>query len=258
MRILVGFPPGGSADIVARLMTESMKAALDQNVIVDNRPGAAGRVALGEVKRAAPDGNTVVLAPSGALVILPWLYKNVGYDPMRDFTPIARVAPSTLPSASALVRLRRSEGAARVAESESGQGQLRDVRRRHGAALRRRAAVAGDRRSADPRGVQGRRSGGSGPARRPGAGDDRHALGNDRALSRRQAAHPRRHRRKPLGRVARGADAEGARDQRRRRRVLRPIRAGEHAQPIGSRRSATLSPGRSPMPRCRRASAPSR
>ena len=92
MRILVGFPPGGSADVVARLITDGMKAALDQNVIIDNKPGAAGRIALGEVKRAAPDGNTVVLAPSGALVILPWLYKNVGYDPVRDFTPIARVA----------------------------------------------------------------------------------------------------------------------------------------------------------------------
>jgi tripartite-type tricarboxylate transporter receptor subunit TctC len=92
MRILIGFPAGGSADVVARLMTDGMQAALDQNVIVDNRPGAAGRVALGEVKRAVPDGNTLVLAPSGALVILPWLYKNVGYDPVRDFTPIARVA----------------------------------------------------------------------------------------------------------------------------------------------------------------------
>ena len=76
MRILVGFPPGGSADLVARLMTDAMKAALDQNVIVDDRPGAAGRVALGEVKRAAPDGNTLVLAPSGALVILPWLLQE--------------------------------------------------------------------------------------------------------------------------------------------------------------------------------------
>jgi tripartite-type tricarboxylate transporter receptor subunit TctC len=91
MRILVGFPPGGSVDIVARLLAEQMKTTLDQNVIVDNKPGAAGRVALGEIKRAAPDGNTLVLAPSGALVILPWLYKNVGYDPAKDFTPIARV-----------------------------------------------------------------------------------------------------------------------------------------------------------------------
>jgi tripartite-type tricarboxylate transporter receptor subunit TctC len=91
MRILVGFPPGGSVDVAARLLADSMKTTLDQNVIVDNKPGAAGRVALGELKRAAPDGNTLVLAASGALVILPWLYRNVGYDPARDFTPIARV-----------------------------------------------------------------------------------------------------------------------------------------------------------------------
>jgi tripartite-type tricarboxylate transporter receptor subunit TctC len=91
MRILVGFPPGGSVDVVARLLLEGMKTALDQNVIIDNKPGAAGRVALGDVKRAAPDGNTLMLAASGALVILPWLYKNVGYEPARDFTPIARV-----------------------------------------------------------------------------------------------------------------------------------------------------------------------
>ena len=91
MKILVGFPPGGSVDVTARLLAENMKAALEQNVIVENKPGAAGRVALGELKRAAPDGNTLVLAPSGALVILPWLYRNVGYDPVQDFTPIARV-----------------------------------------------------------------------------------------------------------------------------------------------------------------------
>jgi tripartite-type tricarboxylate transporter receptor subunit TctC len=91
MKILVGFPPGGSVDVVARLLAERMKPLLDQNVIVENKPGAAGRIALGEVKRAATDGNTLVLAPSGSLVILPWLYKNLGYDPVRDFTPVARV-----------------------------------------------------------------------------------------------------------------------------------------------------------------------
>jgi tripartite-type tricarboxylate transporter receptor subunit TctC len=91
LKILVGFPPGGSVDVVARLLAERMRPILDQPVIIDNKPGAAGRVALGELRRAAPDGNTVVLAPSGALVILPWLYKNIGYDPVKDFSPIARV-----------------------------------------------------------------------------------------------------------------------------------------------------------------------
>src|SRR5688500_4707910 len=90
IRILVGFPPGGSADIVARLLADKMRVTLAQNVIIDNKPGAAGRVALGDVKRAAPDGQTLVLAPSGALVVSPWLYKNLGFDPVRDFTPVAR------------------------------------------------------------------------------------------------------------------------------------------------------------------------
>jgi len=91
VRILVGFPPGGSADIVARLLADKMRASLGQNVLIDNKPGAAGRVALGELKRAAPDGQTLCLQPSGALVVSPWLYKNLGFDPVRDFTPVARV-----------------------------------------------------------------------------------------------------------------------------------------------------------------------
>ena len=78
IKILVGFPPGGSADVIARLLAEKMRTALGQNVIVDNKPGAGGRVALGEVRRAAPDGLTLVLSPSGALVIQPWLFPNLG------------------------------------------------------------------------------------------------------------------------------------------------------------------------------------
>ncbi|MEQ1807655.1 MAG: tripartite tricarboxylate transporter substrate-binding protein, partial [Burkholderiaceae bacterium] len=92
IKILVGFPPGGSADILARLLGDKLRVSLGQTVIIDNKPGAAGRVALGELKRAAPDGQTLVLAPSGAFVILPWVYKNVGYDPVKDFTPVARAA----------------------------------------------------------------------------------------------------------------------------------------------------------------------
>jgi tripartite-type tricarboxylate transporter receptor subunit TctC len=91
MKILVGFPPGGSADVIARLLADKLRVSLGQNVIVENKPGAAGRVVLGELKRAAPDGQTLVLSPSGALVIAPWLYSNLGYDPVKDFTPVSRV-----------------------------------------------------------------------------------------------------------------------------------------------------------------------
>ena len=91
VRLLVGFPPGGSVDVVARLLADKLRVALGQNVIVENKPGAGGRVALNEIKKSAPDGQTLVLSPSGALVIQPWLYSNLGYDPIKDFTPIARV-----------------------------------------------------------------------------------------------------------------------------------------------------------------------
>jgi tripartite-type tricarboxylate transporter receptor subunit TctC len=91
IRIFVGFPPGGSADVIARLLAQKMAASLNQTVIVDNKPGAAGRLVLGELKRAAPDGQMLVLSPSGAMVIAPWLYSNIGYDPVKDFTPISRI-----------------------------------------------------------------------------------------------------------------------------------------------------------------------
>ncbi|MDB5945182.1 MAG: transporter substrate-binding protein, partial [Ramlibacter sp.] len=91
-RIVVGFPPGGSADVIARLLAEKLRVSLGQTVLVDNKPGAGGRVALNEVKRAAPDGQTLILSPSGALVIQPWLYSNLGYDPIKDFTAISRVS----------------------------------------------------------------------------------------------------------------------------------------------------------------------
>ncbi len=91
IKLMVGFPPGGSVDQVARLLADKLRASLGQTVIVDNKPGAGGRVALNELKKAAPDGQTLLLSPSGALVIQPWLYSNLGYDPMKDFTPISRV-----------------------------------------------------------------------------------------------------------------------------------------------------------------------
>lgn len=92
MKILVGFPPGGSADAIARLLADKLRVSLGQNVIVENKPGAGGRVVLGDLKRAAPDGQTLVLSPSGALVIQPWLFANLGYDPLKDFSPVSRLS----------------------------------------------------------------------------------------------------------------------------------------------------------------------
>ena len=162
IRILVGFPPGGSADIVARLLADKMRVTLGQPVVVDNKPGAAGRVALGEVKRAAPDGQTLVLAPSGALVVSPWLYKNLGFDPVSDFTPLARVVTFDFAiTAGPAAPAGDLKSDPRVDERQPRQGQLRHAGRRHGAPLHRRAVEPGRRHPDDARGLQGRRAGGA-------------------------------------------------------------------------------------------------
>lgn len=91
LRIVVGFPPGGSADIVARLIAERLRG-FAPTVIVENRPGAAGRLAVEHVKLADPDGSTALLTPSSMLTIAPHLYpRTLRYDPFADFAPITPV-----------------------------------------------------------------------------------------------------------------------------------------------------------------------
>ena len=93
LKILVGFPPGGSADVIARLLAERMRDGLaGQNVVVDNKPGAAGRIAIEQLKNAPPDGNTVIVMPSGPVVLFPHVFRKLGYDPVKDLTPISQLA----------------------------------------------------------------------------------------------------------------------------------------------------------------------
>ncbi|NML46126.1 Twin-arginine translocation pathway signal [Ramlibacter sp. G-1-2-2] len=92
LRILVGFPPGGATDVVARVLAEKMQATLKQPIIVDNKPGAGGMIATQQLKAAAPDGNTVMLTIDHSQVIIPLTFKNPGYNPLTDFTPLAGVA----------------------------------------------------------------------------------------------------------------------------------------------------------------------
>jgi len=91
LKILVGFPPGGSADVLARLVADALKDDFSP-VVVDNKPGAGGRIALGMVKNAKPDGQTVIVLPSGPMVLFPHVYKKLDYDAVRDFTPISQIA----------------------------------------------------------------------------------------------------------------------------------------------------------------------
>jgi tripartite-type tricarboxylate transporter receptor subunit TctC len=91
VRILVGFAPGGTADIVARLIADKMKDSLSQTVIVENRPGAAGRIAAEAVKNGPPDGSMVTLATIGTMVVAPQAYKALPFDTQKDFAPVSLV-----------------------------------------------------------------------------------------------------------------------------------------------------------------------
>lgn len=91
LKILVGFPPGGSADVIARLVGDALRDDFAP-VTVENRPGAGGRIALAAVKHAKPDGQTVIILPSGPMVLFPHVYKKLEYDPVRDFTPVSLIA----------------------------------------------------------------------------------------------------------------------------------------------------------------------
>ncbi len=92
VKILVGFAPGGSADTAARLLAERMTVDLKQPVLVENRPGAGGRIAAEALKNAAPDGSTVMLAPIVVPVLAPLVFSKLNYDPAADFAPVAHVA----------------------------------------------------------------------------------------------------------------------------------------------------------------------
>jgi tripartite-type tricarboxylate transporter receptor subunit TctC len=91
LKILVGFPPGGSADVIARLVADALRDDFNP-VVVDNKPGAGGRIALNMVKVAKPDGQTVIVLPSGPMVLFPHVYKKLDYDAVKDFTPVSQIA----------------------------------------------------------------------------------------------------------------------------------------------------------------------
>jgi tripartite-type tricarboxylate transporter receptor subunit TctC len=92
IRIMVGVPPGGSTDLIARALAEKMREILSEPVVVENRPGANQRIALAEVKKAAPDGRTFIVTTSGLFSLLPNIYGDrLDYDAVNDFTPISRI-----------------------------------------------------------------------------------------------------------------------------------------------------------------------
>jgi tripartite-type tricarboxylate transporter receptor subunit TctC len=93
--LIIGFAPGGPSDVMARLLTRKMEEILKQPLVIENRVGAGGGIAATAVARATPDGHTVLLATGSSLAINVSLYKNLGYDPEKDFEPISLVGVQT-------------------------------------------------------------------------------------------------------------------------------------------------------------------
>jgi tripartite-type tricarboxylate transporter receptor subunit TctC len=92
IRLLVGFPPGGGTDVIARTLAEQLKNELGVPVVVENRAGAGGQIAAQALKSAPPDGNTLFLSHDHSISILPLVMKNAGFEPTRDFVPVAGFA----------------------------------------------------------------------------------------------------------------------------------------------------------------------
>lgn len=88
-RILVGFPPGGAPDIVARRLADLLQGKLARAVVVENKPGAAGRLAVDAARALPADGATLLLNPAGVLTINPHTYRKLNYDPLKDFAPLS-------------------------------------------------------------------------------------------------------------------------------------------------------------------------
>lgn len=91
VKIVVPFPPGGSVDIVARMVAKRLTDSLGQPFMVDNRAGASGNIAAEFVSKSTPDGNTLFVTSSGVLAANIHLYKRTGFDPFKDFTPVIRL-----------------------------------------------------------------------------------------------------------------------------------------------------------------------
>src|SRR5687767_6956142 len=92
IRLVVGFPPGGATDILARILSQHIPEAIGQPVVVDNRGGASGTIAAAMVAKAPADGYTIMMVPSGPFTISVSTYGNLPYDAVRDFTGVSLLA----------------------------------------------------------------------------------------------------------------------------------------------------------------------
>ncbi len=96
IKLVVPFGPGGPTDVSARIVAQVVQSGLGPSVVIENRPGAGGAIGSKSVANAEPDGATLLIGTSATLGVVPALMKNPGYDPIKSFAPVAKVADSTL------------------------------------------------------------------------------------------------------------------------------------------------------------------
>jgi tripartite-type tricarboxylate transporter receptor subunit TctC len=92
IRIIMPYPPGGAGDATARMLAEAMRTSLKRLVIVENKPGAAGRLGVQAVKEGPADGSMLLFTPIAPMAVFPHAYEKLGYDPVADFVPISQAA----------------------------------------------------------------------------------------------------------------------------------------------------------------------
>src|SRR5436190_20309969 len=92
VRVVVPFPPGGSTDIVARIVAQKLGERLGQALVIENRGGGGGTIGTAVVARSAPDGYTLTVASTSTHVVAPSVYAKLDYDPVKDFAPISLMA----------------------------------------------------------------------------------------------------------------------------------------------------------------------
>ena len=92
IHLIIPFPPGGGTDILSRLVASKLTEVGKWNVVADNRAGAGGTIGIAEAARAAPTGYDMVMGQKDDMVVAPWLYKNLPYDPTKDLVAVAQVA----------------------------------------------------------------------------------------------------------------------------------------------------------------------
>src|SRR5499427_7183556 len=123
VRVIVPYPPGDAADILARLIGPKASERMGQAMVVENRPGASGQIGMEVLKNSAPDGYTIGVGQGGNLVVAPHTYKKIPYDPLKDFVPIAELATNYL-AVVANPNLPFKNAAEMVARAKANPGKL--------------------------------------------------------------------------------------------------------------------------------------